>query len=111
MKKHLVFWALCLCGAPAVGLGYLAGGWLVGTDWARDTGALVALVTMVGAACRYERLNDVFSGFFKRLYRRLPNVGAGAVIDSGRHSAGGDTTGNAPSPGRARRRSRGGAPR
>lgn len=65
MKKHLVFWALCLCGAPAVGLGYLAGEWLGGAGWASDVGALVALVTILGAVCRYERLNDVFG--FRRL--------------------------------------------
>lgn len=70
-KKHLVFWALCLCGAPALGLGYLAGDWLVGTGWGRDMGALVGLATILGAACRYERLNDVFG--FQRLGKRQNN--------------------------------------
>jgi len=82
--KHWRFWALCLCGAPALGLGYLAGDWLVGTGWGRDMGALVGLATILGAACRYERLNDVFG--FQRLGKRQNNkasdvgAGAGAVL-------------------------------
>jgi len=90
MKKHLVFWALCLCGAPACGLGYGVGVTLVGTEWAGTLGGLVALATLLGAVFRYERLNDVFGlqhviqaqrllrARKKRLAQQAKNIGAGA---------------------------------